>query len=46
LHNTNGTANTANGVYALQDNTGNFNTALGWDALGNNTNGGGNTAVG
>jgi trimeric autotransporter adhesin len=46
LRNTNGTGNAVDGVFALQDNVGSFNTAVGWDALGNNTNGATNTAAG
>ena len=41
-----GAANTGDGVLALASNTGTRNTAVGTDALGNNTTGGYNTGLG
>lgn len=38
--------NTANGLAALESNTGNDNTAIGAFALQNNEDGSGNTAIG
>jgi hypothetical protein len=41
-----GVQSTAIGLLALPSNTGSFNTAHGWGALGNNTTGQSNTAIG